>query len=111
MTGLPRYFDLVRQMKNPYSYRLALVDYARAHGIKAAARAFQTTVPTVRKWLRRYQAQGAKGLQALSRAPHRCPHKVGGEIEKPVLALRRHLPTFSAQRLRRDFGPGVFVFN
>lgn len=97
MTGLPRYFDLVRQMKNPYSYRLALVDYARAHGAQVAAA--------------RYQPQGAKGLQALSRAPHRCPHKVGGEIEKQVLALRRHLPTFSAQRLRRDFGPGVFVFN
>jgi hypothetical protein len=71
MTGPPRYFDLVRQMKNPYSYRLSHVDYARTHGIKAGARIFQTTVPTVRKWLRRYQAQGPKGLQALSRAPHR----------------------------------------
>lgn len=104
MTGPPRYFDLVRQMKNPYSYRLSLVDYARTHGIKAAARIFQTTVPTVRKWLRRYQAQGPKGLQALSRAPHRCPHKIGGELERQVVALRRLLPTFGAQRLKREWG-------
>ena len=33
------YFDLIREMKNPYSYRVALLDYAHAHGIKAAARA------------------------------------------------------------------------
>ncbi len=37
MTAPLPYFDLIRQMKNPYSYRVALVDYARAHGIKAAA--------------------------------------------------------------------------
>jgi transposase len=104
MTGPPRYFDLVRQMKNPYSYRLSLVDYARTHGIKAGARIFQTTVPTVRKWLRRYQAQGPKGLQALSRAPHRCPHKIGGELERQVVTLRRLLPTFGAQRLKREWG-------
>jgi hypothetical protein len=35
-----RYFELIRQMKNPFSYRLGLVGYARQHGIKTAARAF-----------------------------------------------------------------------
>jgi len=82
---------------------LPLVDYARQHGHKAAARAFQTTVRTVRKWRRRYQEQGPKGLEELSRAPRSCPHKTAGEIEQQVLALRRQLPTFSAHRLRRDF--------
>jgi transposase len=103
MSALPDYFTLVRQMKNPYSLRLALVEYARQHGIKAAARAFQTTVPTVRKWRRRYLAEGLKGLEARSRAPRSCPHKVRGEREQQVLAQRRQLPTFSAQRLRQEF--------
>src|SRR5579859_5896866 len=67
------YFDVVRQMKNAFDYRLRLVSHARQHGIKAAARAFQTTVPTVRKWLRRYEARKLSGLQELSRAPHSCP--------------------------------------
>jgi transposase len=97
------YFDVVRQMKNAFHYRLQLVTYARQHGIKAAARDFHTTVPTVRKWLRRYEAQKLKGLQELSRAPHSCPHKIRGELAERVVALRRQLPTFGAQRLKREW--------
>ena len=95
-------FDMVRQRKNPFSYRLRLVTHARQHGLKAAARAFQTTRPTVRKWVRRFQAQGLKGLEARSRAPRSCPHKITGTLAERVLALRRQLPTFGAQRLKRD---------
>jgi transposase len=69
------YFDVVRHMKNAFNYRLRLVTHARQHGIKAAARAFRTTVPTVRKWLRRYERQGLQGLQELSRAPPRLPRQ------------------------------------
>ena len=43
------YFDVVCRMNNPFDYRLRLVAHARQHGIKAAARAFQTTVLAVRK--------------------------------------------------------------
>ena len=83
--------------------RLSLASYARQHGIKAAARLFQTTVPTVRKWLRRYQAAGLPGLPARSRVPHSGPHKIAGGLEERILELRRQLPTFSAQRLRCEF--------
>ena len=55
------YFEVVRQMKNAFNYRLRLVTHARQHGIKAAARAFRTTVPTVRKWGRRYEARASRG--------------------------------------------------
>ena len=103
MTGLPGYFDLIRAMKNPYNFRLCWVDYARRHGIKAAARTFQTTGRTVRKWLRRYEAGGLQGLKELSRAPHHCPHKIAGELERQVVALRRQLPTFGAQRVKREW--------
>jgi transposase len=97
------YFEVVRQMKNAFNYRLRLVTHARPHGIKAAARTFQTTVPSVRKWLRRYQAQGLQGLQELSRAPHSCPHKITGELAQRVVELRRQLPTFGARRLQREW--------
>jgi len=40
------YFEVVHQMKNAFNYHLRLVTHARQHGIKAAARAFRTTVPT-----------------------------------------------------------------
>lgn len=97
------YFDVIRQMKNAFNYRLQLVTWARQRGIKAAARTFRTTVPTVRKWLRRYEKQGLKGLQELSHAPHSCPHKIQGERATRVVELRRRLPTFGARRLQREW--------
>jgi len=97
------YFDLIRQMPNAFDYRLRLVTHARQHGIKATARVFQTTVPTVRKWLRRYQAHKLDGLKEGSRAPHSCPHKITGELAARVVALRRQLPSFGAQRLKREW--------
>jgi len=98
-----RYYDLIRDMKNPFNHRLRLVAYARQKGIKAAAREFHTTAPTVRKWVRRQAELGLKGLQERSRAPHSCPHKIQGELEEQVVALRRQLPTFGAQRLKREW--------
>ncbi|MHB8755286.1 MAG: helix-turn-helix domain-containing protein, partial [Candidatus Acidiferrales bacterium] len=84
-------------------HRLRLVESAKQIGIRPTARLFATTVPTVRKWLRRYQQQGPSGLIAHSRAPHRSPQKTSAEIEQQVLALRRRLPTFGAARLKREF--------
>ncbi len=97
------YFDVVREMKNAFNYRLQLVTYARQHGIKAAAREYRTPVLTVRKWFRRWKEQGVKGLQELSRAPHSCPHKITGERAQYVVDLRRQLPTFGARRLKREW--------
>src|SRR5580692_901203 len=90
------YFDLVREMRDAYNHRLRLVQHARQHGIKPAAHAFSTTVPTVRKWLRRFQQHGSSGLREHSRAHRHCPHKTSAEIEQQFLALRRKLPIFGA---------------
>jgi transposase len=103
MAAPARYYDLVREMRDAYNHRLRLVQFARQHGIKPAARAFATTVPTVRKWLRRYQQQGPSGLLPQSRAPHRQPRKTAPEIERQVIELRQQLPTFGARRLIREF--------
>ena len=52
--------------------------------------------------MRRFQAQARRDLEARSRAPRSCPHKITGTLAERVLALRRQLPTFGAQRLKRD---------
>jgi hypothetical protein len=62
-TSVP-YFDLVREMKNAYNHRLRLVESAKQRGIKPTARLFVTTVPTVRKWLRRFQQQDLAHIKA-----------------------------------------------
>src|SRR6266700_3061706 len=90
-------------MSSAYNHRLRLVAHARLHGLKPTARLFQTTVPTVRKWLRRYQQQGPRGLVELSRAPHRQPGKTPAAVEQQVVALRQQLFTFGARRLIREF--------
>ena len=98
-----RYYDLVREMRDAYNHRLRLVESARVRGIKPTARLFATTVPTVRKWLRRFQQHGPSGLQARSRAPHRQRLKTPLHLETPLLKLRQSLPTFGARRLIREF--------
>ena len=98
-----RYFDLVREMKNAYNHRLRLVESAQQRGIKPTARLFATTVPTVRKWLRRYQQQGCSGLQERARARHQQSLKTPATLEAPLIELRKTLPTFGARRLIREF--------
>jgi transposase len=103
MASTARYFDLVREMKDAYNHRLRLVDSARQHGLKATARLFATTVPTVRKWLRRFQQGGPSRLVALSRAPHHQPLQTPSSLEGPLVELRKTLPTFGARRVIREF--------
>src|SRR5260370_11317142 len=103
MATSARYFDLVREMKNPYNHRLRLVESVRERGIKPTASLFATSTLTVRKWWRRYKQLGPSGLREQSRAPHRHPLKTAVEIQQQVLALRQKLPTFGAARLKREF--------
>ncbi len=97
------YFVLIREMKDAYNHRLRLVESAQQRGIKPTARLFTTTVPTVRKWLRRFQQQGLSGLLPRSRARHQQPQKTPPAAEAQLLELRKTLPTFGSRRLIREF--------
>lgn len=56
----------------------------------AVCRRFGISRPTLRKWLRRFDAQGEAGLEELSRRPRTSPaRKVGPVEEERILALRR----------------------
>jgi len=89
MVTSARYFDLVREMKNAYNHRLRLVESAQQRGIEPTARLFATTVPTVRKWLRRYKQQGPSGLLEYGRAAHHQPRRTPPEVEQRVIELRK----------------------
>jgi len=82
-----------------FDLRLKMVQYALERGIKPAARAFVTTPPTVRKWLRRYSQAGLAGLAELSRAPRRRPHKIPRQLEDRIVTLRNAFPFMGARRL------------
>ena len=103
MATVVRYFDLVREMKDAYNHRLRLVESAKKRGIKPTARLFATTVPTVRKWLRRFERRGRSGLVALSRARHHQAQKTPPTSETQLVELRKTLHTFGSRRLIREF--------
>ena len=54
------YSTIMKNAKDKKLFRMQMVQYAKDHGNKPAARAFKTTVKTVRKWRKRY----------VERAPH-----------------------------------------
>ncbi|MBD3348104.1 MAG: helix-turn-helix domain-containing protein, partial [Candidatus Eisenbacteria bacterium] len=98
-----RYYTMIRSKNPTYDLRVKMVKHAVEHGIRDAARAFQCSRNTVRKWLRRYRRHGLRGLVDRSRAPHSCPHKLSPEDEKIILRHARRVPHFSARRLRDEF--------
>src|SRR5260221_872495 len=52
------------------------------------------------KWLRRYEASGAAGLEERSRAPHTHPNALPDELAQALLALRRTHPRWGPRKLR-----------
>ena len=55
----------------------------------AVAVAVGVCARTVRKWVVRYQAEGADGLRDRSSRPHRQPRALPAAVAAQVVALRR----------------------
>lgn len=96
------YYSVMRQSQDPRFLRLQMALYAKAHGVKPAARAFKVTPKTIRKWLARFDGKIAS-LDARSRAPIKRPRKLAKPAEARILAAKRQAPRFSARRLKLEF--------
>jgi len=96
------YYTEMRHARQPELLRLRLVQHARRHGIKDAARAFRVTPKTVRKWVARFDGS-LESLRELSRAPHRRPRQLSAQAEQTIVDLKTRLRPWSARRLKRDF--------
>ena len=51
------------------------------------------------KWLERFEDAGRQGLRDRSRAPHRCPHRITGEVAAMICAARRQHPSWGPAKL------------
>ena len=79
-----------------------IVAYRERPDAGAVFRRFGISRPTLRKWLRRYEAEGEVGLRALSRRPHHFPaQKVDEALQAAILDLRR-ARRLGAKRLRNE---------
>lgn len=97
-----KYYTMVKNKDKKFVFgiRLQVVRDALEKGIKPTARLYRNTV---RKWMRRYNESGTKGMIEKSRAPHHIPHKTPKKIEKIILQHHKTKPNFGAKRLKRDF--------
>jgi transposase len=103
MEGKMVYYDVMRGIQNIFNTRLEMVQLAMKKGISEAARQYNTTRNTVRKWVRRYKAEGLKGLGDQSRAPKYIPHRTPRKIEKRVIKLRKDHPAWGPERLKMHY--------
>jgi len=100
---------MIRQSKNPKVFRYELVRYAKEHGIKPAARAFNTTPKTVRKWVRRWEPGSMRGLADQSRAPRHPAKRISQAQRQQAIQLKKALPSFGAERIKRDYDLSISV--
>ena len=96
------YFELYRMRTDRHWLHQKLVCFARAKGLKAAAREFGCSRNTVRKWLRRYQPGKPSSLAEQSRRPTACPHQISSALEGQIVKLRQQTG-FGAERLKQEF--------
>src|SRR5512146_384266 len=96
------YFELYRMRTDRHWLHQKLVAFARAQGLKAAAREFGCSRNTARKWLRRHQPGKPSSLQEKSRRPTRSPHQISSGLEGQIVKLRNQTG-FGAQRLQYEF--------
>lgn len=84
------------------AHRLKIIRWHEEHGRKVSltARHFGFSRSTVYVWLRRYQENGARGLEERSRRPHRFRQRTWTEVEvDAVCRLRRRHPRWGKDKL------------
>ena len=73
----------------PHCRGLLVERVLKGHSHAEVARQLGVSVPTVRKWVRRYTEEGVAGLQDRSCRPQRSPGATAQELQLAILALRR----------------------
>lgn len=99
------YYAMIKaksKSKNAWSWELRyhMVMTAKEKGVSRAAREFKTTRPTVRKWLKRFNAKGSSGLFEMSRRPKQSPKRTRITREIEIVALRKQYSRWGPIRLK-----------
>jgi len=94
------YYQLMREAKDKKQQRYQMVMYAKEHGIKPAARAYDTVPKTVRKWVNRFKTSGYKALDDLSRRPKRSPNALSQEESNRIIRLKAKYKRLGADQIK-----------
>lgn len=104
--GLSAYSMLMAGTSKEYifQFKKQVVQWAQAHGIKPAVNKWGLGRNTVRRWLRRFEAEGNRGLEEKRKGPKSIPHKTPECVERMVVSARQQAPCYGARRLKYFFG-------
>lgn len=69
------------------------------YSMSELCRRYGISRPCGYKWLERFSEEGVEGLREKSRAPRNCPHRLDGEREEVIVALRRAHPQWGPRKL------------
>ncbi|OGX36625.1 MAG: hypothetical protein A3D87_09135 [Omnitrophica WOR_2 bacterium RIFCSPHIGHO2_02_FULL_50_17] len=95
-----KYYHVMKQSKDKKQWRYQMVQKAMEIGIKPTAKAFHTSPPVVRKWLKRFKQQGYAGLADQSRRPHHCPNETPTHLKEHVIELRKTYKRLGAEQIK-----------
>ena len=95
-----QYNHVMKHSKDKKQWRYQMVQHALAQGIKPAARRFHTNPLVVRKWARRFKAQGYAGLADRSHRPRHSPRETSQPIKDHVIALKGKYKRLGAEQIR-----------
>ena len=88
------YSDVLVLNPNPVDLRIKMVQTAQLYGVSYAARAFNTTRKSIRKWLKRYlEDRSVKSLENHTKAPINPHSLLPEEIRKLIVKFRQTHPS------------------
>lgn len=97
------YSTIMKNTKDKKLFRMQMVQYAKDHGNKPAARAFNTTVKTVRKWRKRYEEEKYKGLEDRSHAPKNPATYISDEEKAFVCWIKRNHIGYGSEFVKQKY--------
>lgn len=97
------YSDIMKNAKDKKLFRMQIVQYAKEHGNKPSARVFNTTVKTIKKWVRRFEKEKYKGLEDRSKAP-KNPVRYTSKCEKAFVCwIKRSHKGFGSEHVKLKY--------
>lgn len=97
----PYQYNLVmRHTKDKKQWRYQMIQCAFSHGVKPAARQFNTSPPVIRKWIHRFKTEGYSGLADRSHRPIHSPRTTPESVKDHIVALKHKYKRNGAEHIR-----------
>ena len=95
-----KYYQIMKNSKDKKQFRYQMIQYALKHGVKPAARAFNTSPTVVRKWRDRFNSEAYSGLNDRSRRPHYSPNETPRNLKEYVIQLKHQYKRVGADQIK-----------